>query len=105
MSGVTLTSADSAFETGFSVEACLNAWAKVGAAPLTRKCLSDKKVRRQLGDADDDTNVLMMASIQDANTNAIALLKCSGYDGDQLAATIEHVPKKKAVTKPNTVYR
>ena len=44
-----------------------------------------------------------MASIQDANTNAIALLKCSGYDGDQLAATIEHVPKKKAVTKPNTV--
>ncbi len=33
-----------AFTAGFSKKACLNAWKKIGAAPLTRKCLSDPKV-------------------------------------------------------------
>jgi len=29
----------SAFELGFSRQRCLESWAKIGAAPLTRKCL------------------------------------------------------------------
>jgi hypothetical protein len=33
----------SAFQVGFSREACRDAWAKVGAAPLTRSCLKDEK--------------------------------------------------------------
>ena len=50
-----------AFQDGFSVVACLAAWQKVGAAPLTRKCLEDKQVRRTIGDAEDEMNELMRA--------------------------------------------
>ncbi len=32
----------------------LQAWAKVGAAPVTYKCLESKKVRCAFGDADDE---------------------------------------------------
>jgi len=31
----------SAFELGFSRQHCLESWAKIGAAPLTRKCLDE----------------------------------------------------------------
>ena len=41
-----------AFTAGFSKRACLNAWEKVGTAPLTRKCLLDPKVSQTLGDED-----------------------------------------------------
>ncbi len=47
-----------AFQEGFSEEQCLASWSKVGAAPLTHKCIESKKVRRELGDADDDMNNL-----------------------------------------------
>jgi hypothetical protein len=36
--------AKSAFEAGFSRDACINAWEKVGVAPLTMACLENKKV-------------------------------------------------------------
>ena len=45
-----------AFSAGFSKEACLSAWEKVGAAPCTLKCLSDPKVSKSLGDEDDESN-------------------------------------------------
>ena len=35
---------ESAFEVGFSKEACLKAWDKVGTAPVMMKCCQDKKV-------------------------------------------------------------
>jgi hypothetical protein len=44
----------SAFEKGFSKEGCLSAWAKVGAAPLSMKCLEDEKVRKSTGDGDEE---------------------------------------------------
>ncbi len=37
-----------AFLAGFSKEACLNVWEKVGAALCTWKCLSDPKVSKAL---------------------------------------------------------
>ena len=43
-----------AFLAGISKEACLSAWEKVGAAPCMRKCLSDPKVSKSLGDRDDE---------------------------------------------------
>ncbi len=93
----------SAFEKGFSEEACLSAWAKVGAAPLTRSCLSDKNVRRELGDADDDMNALM-ASLQEANDNAISLLNLRGYNGSHFVATMKRVAThKRRVTALTTV--
>ena len=42
-----------AFLAGFSKEACLSAWEKVGAGPCTWKCLSDLKVSKVLGDGDN----------------------------------------------------
>ena len=70
---------ESAFENAFSEEKCLAAWAKIGAAPITRKCLSNLKVRRQLGDAADGKNSLM-AALNEANFTAVAILKERGYD-------------------------
>jgi hypothetical protein len=37
-----------AFNTGFSRDACRNAWDKVGAAPLTRAALKIKRYRSRL---------------------------------------------------------
>ena len=51
---------ESAFEQGFSREGCRHAWEKVSAAPLTRACLTNKKVRRLLGDGSDDFKTQMM---------------------------------------------
>ena len=95
---------DSAFEVGFSEDACIGAWEKIGAAPLTRKCLSDSKVRRELGDADDDMNALMIG-LQEANDVATALLIRRGFDGTQLAVTVNQVRKKKNVTVPHSKER
>ena len=39
---------ESAFDVVFSKEQCLNAWAKVGADPMSRACLTDSKVKREL---------------------------------------------------------
>jgi hypothetical protein len=72
-----------AFTHGFSKEACLNAWAKVGAAPLTRKCLSDPKVSRTLGDNDGGNDEYLLA-IQTANDLATHALNDMGYDGKLL---------------------
>ncbi|KAL7551137.1 hypothetical protein ACHAWF_014337 [Thalassiosira exigua] len=44
-----------------------------GKAPLTRKRFEDKKVRRELGDAEDDVNTAM-AALQEANDSSTQLL-------------------------------
>ena len=74
-----------AFSAGFLKEACLSAWEKVGAAPCTRKCLSDPKVSRSLGDGDDE----YYNSIQVANDHAVHALNKMGYAGYMLAVQIE----------------
>jgi hypothetical protein len=74
-----------AFSAGFSKEACLSAWEKVGAAPCTRKCLLDPKVSKSLGDGDDE----YYNSIQVANDHAVNALNAMGYAGHLLAAKIE----------------
>ncbi|KAL7532024.1 hypothetical protein ACHAWF_009676 [Thalassiosira exigua] len=95
---------DGAFERGFSVAACLRAWEKVGAAPLTMKCLFDKQVRRQVGDAKDTINQLMRM-LDEANRLAVQLLNRLGYAGDLLKATCEEVSKTKPISEPNTTER
>lgn len=77
-----------AYSRGFSTEACLNAWAKVGAAPLTRQCLKDKQVRRELGDGDKEFDECIIA-IQVANDIATHALTEGGFCGEFLAAKIE----------------
>lgn len=82
------TLTESAFEHGFSKAACLNAWAKVGAAPLTRKCLSDPKVSKTLGDGDSNFDEYLL-SIQTANDLATHALNDLAYNGDLLKVKIE----------------
>ncbi len=55
---------DSAFELGFSRERCLDSWTKIGAAPLTRKCLDEPQVRKSI-DMDKDY-ALLVNSVQEA---------------------------------------
>ncbi len=48
----------SAFQEGFSHAQNINAWAKVGAMPLTRACLQHPKVRHSIGDGNDNEQAL-----------------------------------------------
>ena len=57
------------FAYAFSMERNLDAWSKIGAAPLMMACLLDPKVRREVDNANDDTNLLMVA-LQRANALA-----------------------------------
>ena len=86
-----------AFAFGFSVVRNLDAWSKIGAAPLTMACLSDSKVRREIGDAEDDTNLLMIA-LQQANDLASQTLTMWGYDGDILKVEVRMMKERKLVT-------
>ncbi len=69
-----------AFQEGFSEEKCLVSWSKVGAAPVTCKCLESKKVRCELGDADDDMNNVAKL-IEEANFLSCHFLSTNGYNG------------------------
>ena len=82
------TLTECAFEHGFSKAACLNVWAKVGAAPLTRKCLSDPKVSKTLGDGDSNFDEYLLL-IQTANDLATHALNDLAYNGDLLKVKIE----------------
>ena len=73
------------FSAGFLKEACLSAWEKVGTAPCTRKCLSDPKVSKLLGDGDDE----YYNFIQVANDHAVHALNEMGYAGHLLGVKIE----------------
>ena len=57
----------------------------VVSAPYTRKCLSDPKVSKSLGDGDDE----YYNSIQVANGHAVHALNKMGYAGHLLAVKIE----------------
>ena len=91
----------SAFEEGFSREGCKNAWSKVGAAPLTRSCLTDKKVRKSLGDGNVDFQQLLL-NIQDANDVATHALTSGGYNGNALKRTIVEIPTLQQITEENS---
>ena len=81
---------DCAYSVGFSRAHCIKAWKVVGCAPLTMKCLGDSKVRRELGDSNDQEE--LMRQVQDANNLAIYQLNQAGYIGSKMA--IKLVPTK-----------
>jgi hypothetical protein len=93
-----------AFEEGFNKASCLDAWAKVGAAPVTRACMEDKLVRRELGDADDELNVLMQ-KLNEANDLSCFLLTQQGYRGDLLAVQCVRKDVAPRITVPHTLER
>ena len=65
---------NNAFQEGFLKVQCLKAWAKIGAAPMTRACMSDKQVRLKIIGADHETNLVMREL---NNTNDAATITLS----------------------------
>ena len=94
----------SAFEKGFSKEACLSAWAKVGAAPLSMKCLEDEKVRKSIGDGNEEWE-RGLRELQNANDLATFLLTRGGYNGDLLKAELKATDEPRVLTRPHTKER
>ena len=85
---------DSEFESVFFQEQYLKAREKLGEAPLGMKCLSDKQVCHQIGDANDKVN-LLMRQLQEGKY----LFYQSGYDGSILKAKAEVVQNEKNITE------
>jgi hypothetical protein len=101
-----------AFQAGFSRERCLDAWAKIGAATstgeITRACLLDKQVMREMGDGDaDDDEDRLRWKVQTANTLAVDALVRAGYDGELLRATLKQKrdDETSPITQPRTKER
>ena len=87
-----------AFDEGFLREGCRNAWGKVGAVPLMRSCLTNKKVRKWLSDGTTDFQQLLL-NIQDANDMANHALTSGGYNGNALNRKIVEILTSQQVTK------
>jgi hypothetical protein len=91
----------SAFEKGFSKAQNIGAWEKVGAVPLSRKCLSSSKVRRLIGDGDDDQQVLVHLFVEH-NVIACNALTLEGYNGDVMKITLKPIECTNVITAPHT---
>ena len=71
---------------------------------MSMACLSDPKVRRQIGDADDHTKDLMR-DLQDDNDLAVFKLNQEGFIGITFSVKIEKVPKEPPITQKNSQER
>jgi hypothetical protein len=91
----------SAFEAGFSREACRNAWGKVGAVPLTRACLENNKVCKLLGDGTNAYQALLQ-NIQAWNDTSTHTLTLAGYKGKVLQAAIKEYQKTEAIMEEHS---
>ena len=79
-----------AFQAGFLKEQNLSAWAKVGAAPLTRACLADHQVRHDGGGKDkEDPMLAHLRMIQAKNDHAVFCLITLSHNGDKLKAKLK----------------
>ena len=71
---------------------------------MSRACLTDSKVKRELGDGDVDTNKSMMG-VQDANDLDIYTLNGDGYCGDIPKANLKETTTKDPITERNSQAR
>ena len=82
----------SVFEKGFSKAQNIRAWEQVGAFPLSRKCLQSPKVRRSIGDGDDDQQALVHLIVEH-NVIACNALTMEGYNGDVMKITLKPIDR------------
>ena len=66
------------------------------------KCLSDKQVRRTIGDADDETN-LVIWELNDANDAATFTLSIRQYRGDLLSARCIEETLVRSITEAHSL--
>ena len=76
-----------AYTLAFSPERNRAAWAAVGAAPLTRKCLESDNVQHTTDD--DPEHVLYKKIEEDVNHNAYNLLSTMGLNGKNLKVVLK----------------
>ena len=88
---------ESAFQEGFAHLQNLRAWAKVGAVPLTRACLQHSKVRRSIGDGNDEQQAMALL-IQEHNKLACMALTMAGYNGDVMKLMLKPAASTRVVT-------
>ena len=91
----------SAFERGFSHTLNIKAWAKVGAVPLSRKCLNSPKVSRSIGDGDSKQQALVHLIVEH-NTIACHALTMEGFNGDAMKVELLVIEQTTVVTTPHT---
>ncbi len=87
----------SAFQRGFSRALNIKAWEKVGAVPLSCKCLSSPKVRRSIGNGNDNQQVLVHL-IFEHNTIPCYALLLEGYNGDVIRVTLKPIERTTVIT-------
>ena len=90
-----------AFETAFTKQKCLDAWEKVGAAPLTRACLKSKKVRHEFGVSGDPMTIDMIA-MQQQNDFCCWQLSDFGYQGHRLKIVLKEKTTEPPITVPHS---
>jgi len=90
----------SAFEKGFSKAQNIHAWEQVGVVPLSRKCLQSPKVRRSIGDSNDDQQALVHLIVEH-NVIACNALTMEGYNGNVMKITLKPIERKPCVTLPH----
>jgi len=101
-----------AFQKAFVQSKCLAAYKEVGTAMpegITRACLNNPHVLRNISNDGDDDITKLQWSIQAANNRAIYALKQAGYDADYLKATLQQgraaEETDQPITQPNTLAR
>jgi hypothetical protein len=82
----------------------IKAWEKVGAVPLSRKCLQSPKVCRSIGDGDDNQQALVGLSVE-LNVIACNTLSLEGYNGDVMKITLKPVMRPSVLTVPHSQER
>ena len=84
-----------AFQEAFRKEKCLEAWAKIGAAPLTMKCLESNKVRHGYTEDNDDDNPLaeVYRAIQVQNDFSVSWLNANEFSGKHMVAKFNRKKK------------
>ncbi len=97
-------SVESAFAKGFSKINNIKAWEKVGAVPLSRKCLQIQKVRRSIGDGDDDQQALVHLIVKH-NVIACNALMLEGLNGDTMKITLKPIKRTTVLTVPHSQER
>ena len=90
-----------AFERGFSHTQNIKAWAKVGAVPLSRKCLESPKVCRTIGDGDIEQQALVHLIVEH-NTIACHALSMEGFNGDAMKIALKVIEQTTVMTAPHT---
>ncbi len=79
---------ESAFTKGFSKINNIKAWDTVGAVPLSRKCLQSQKVRRSIGDGNNNQQALVHLIVEH-NVIACNAMTSEGYNGDAMQIALK----------------